>query len=129
MSVTPALTLASLAREHVAERLGAYGIDAVLDAGTFYPEPGRVLVGLPSLTARTLAGATYTVPVYVVSRDPLNDTLAVDRLYTTADTAADALDVAVYDERPWAGGTNQDPLPALWLTATVSLNYQPASEV
>ena len=61
------------------------------------------------------------MPVRIVSADPLNTPEAVDRLYTHADELAGVLQVDSYDPQDWFGGVNADPLPAILLTVTVTV--------
>lgn len=121
MSAPSQLYAASRAIAAVLERLEDAGMDATRDAGAFHPAPIGVLVGLPTLVARLLAARTYTVPVRVVSADPLNTTAAVDRLYGYADQLADLLSCDAYRPVEWIGGVNADPLPAILLETTVTV--------
>lgn len=121
MSAPPILYPAVRAIGAVLEALEDAGVDATRDAGAFHPAPIGVLVGLPSLTFRLLASRTYTVPVRVVSADPLNATAAVDRLYQLADQLADLLSCDSYRPVEWLGGVNADPLPAILLETTVTV--------
>jgi hypothetical protein len=105
----------------VLNELAQEGIEATYDPGAFYPQPVGVLVGLPTLLRRGLHSETYSVPVSVVSGDPLNDSRAVDRLYVLADQVARALRTDQYRPGSWAGGVNSEPLPAIELSATVTL--------
>lgn len=105
----------------VLERLDAAGVEATRDAGAFHPRPIGVLVGLPDLTFTLLASRTYTVPVRVVSADPLNAPAAVDRLYDLADRLALVLEADSYTVGDWIGGVNADPLPAVLLNVTVTV--------
>ena len=97
------------------------GIAASRDAGAFYPQPVGVLVGLPTLTGRLLAGASFTVPVLVVSGDPFNSELAVDRAYALADDVALALRTENYRPSSWRSSVNAEPLPAIELAVTVTV--------
>ena len=128
MSV-PELTgsLAGRAMQAVIDALGEAGIDAIADVGAFFPQPVGVLVAPPALTRRGLASATYSVPVRIVSGDPLNSLLAVDRLYSLADAVALAVSANVYSPSSFQGGANAEPLPAVELVATVTLTYQEVS--
>jgi len=101
--------------------LEAASIDATRDPGSFYPQPAGVLVGLPALVKRGQASRVYELSVLVVSGDPLNDELAVDRLYALADDAALALACASYQVSSYRSSVNAEPLPALEMTATVSV--------
>lgn len=107
------------------ELLDDAGIDAQRDAGKFYPQPLGVLVGLPTLISRGLAARTFTVPVLVVSGDPLNSELAVDRLYSLADEVALACRTENYRPSSWRSGVNAEPLPALELAVTVTESEVP----
>ena len=104
----------------VLDALERAGIDASRDAGAFYPQPCGVLVGLPALVRRLHAARTYEVPVLVVSGDPLNAPLPVDRLYALADDCALALGVDAYRVSEWRRGPNAEPLAALELTVTAT---------
>ena len=118
----PASSLAALARREIRDALVAAGIPAVLDAGAFYPQPTGVLVGLPTLVSRGLASSTFEVPVLVVSGDPLNVELAVDRLYALADRAIAILVTDSYAVASYRSSANAEPLPALELTVTVTVS-------
>jgi len=118
---TMAASAASRAIEGVLDVLAAAGITATRDPGAFYPQPVGVLVGLPTLSRRGLASHTFSIPVLVVSGDPLNDELPVDRVYALADDVALALAIDQYRPSSWAGGVNAEPLPAVELTATVTV--------
>lgn len=106
-------------------QLALAGVDASRDAGAFYPQPAGVLVGLPALVKRGLASRTYEITVLVVSGDPLNAPPAVDRLYALADDAALALSIDTYAPGSWRSSINAEPLPALELTATVTVTETP----
>lgn len=125
MSVSPPPTLASAAIAAVLELLTDAGIDATDDAGALTPAPIGVLVGLPSLTGRTLAGSSYSVTVTVVSGDPLSGPHERDRLYGTADAVADAIRAAAYSPSSFSHGFNAEPLPSIELVASVTLSRQP----
>lgn len=101
--------------------LEAAGIDATRDPGSFYPQPIGVLVGLPALSRRTQASRVYELSVLVVSGDPLNAELPVDRLYALADDCALALRVDTYSVSSWRSSVNAEPLPALEMTATLTV--------
>jgi hypothetical protein len=103
------------------ELLSDAGIEASRDAGAFYPQPVGVLVGLPTLVRRALATRVFTIPVLVVSGDPFNSELAVDRVYALADDCALALRTAEYRPTSWRSGVNAEPLPAVELTVTVTV--------
>lgn len=124
MSTTEQAGLASRARRALVLQLEEAGIDASSDAGSFRPQPIGVLVGLPTLAGRGLASNTYTVPVLVVSADPLNFERVVDRLYALADDAAFALRCDSYRPSEWRPSSNSEALPALELTATVTLTIE-----
>jgi hypothetical protein len=111
---------AVVARKALAAMLRDGGVDATLDAGAFYPQPVGVLVGLPSLVDRTLAGAIFTCPVLVVSGDPLSTLLAVDRLYALADECAGLLSLSTYEPASYSTSANAEPLPAIALTVTLT---------
>lgn len=106
--------------EDVLAALELAGITATRDAGAFFPQPCGVLVGLPALVRRLHAARTYELPVLVVSGDPLNAPLAVDRIYALADDVALALGVEAYRVTSWRSTVNAEPLPALELTVTAS---------
>jgi hypothetical protein len=108
--------------EALLDMLSAASIEATRDAGKFYPQPAGVLVGLPELVGRLVAGHTFTVPVLVVSGDPLNAELAVDRLYALADDVARALATDNYRPSSWRSSVNAEPLPALELSVTVTVS-------
>jgi hypothetical protein len=106
--------------------LEAAAITATRDPGAFYPQPVGVLVGLPSLASRNLQARIYEIPVLVVSGDPLNAELAVDRLCALADDVALALGEDAYRPSSWRNPSNAEPYPALEITVTV---LTPESEV
>ena len=118
---TMATSAGSQAIAAVVEALETAGITATRDAGAFYPQPVGVLVRLPTLTRRGLSSFTFTVPILVVSGDPLNDELPVDRVYALADDVALALAIDQYRPSSWAGSPNAEPLPAVELAATVTI--------
>jgi hypothetical protein len=95
------------------------GIEATRDAGAFYPQPVGVLVGLPTLIGRTQGGRNFTIPVLVVSGDPFNAELPVDRALALADDVALALKVANYRPSSYRSSSNAEPLPAFELDVTV----------
>lgn len=113
-------TPATAVIEDVLAALELAGITATRDAGAFYPQPCGVLVGLPALVRRLHAARTYELPVLVVSGDPLNAELPVNRLYALADDVAQALGVEAYRVSSWRSTVNAEPLPALELTVTAS---------
>ena len=102
----------------------ASAVTVSADAGAFHPQPLGVLIGLPSLVSRTLAARTYDVPVHVVSADPLNDRSAVESLFELADALVLVLGVATYAATDWPGGVNRDPLPSVYLLATITVPEQ-----
>ena len=112
------------ARDALVTLLADAGIAADRDAGAFYPQPIGVLVGLPALTGRTLAGMTFELPVLVVSGDPLNKPLAEDRLYALADDVAVAVRTDHYAPSSWRGSVNAEPLPALELLVTLTITLE-----
>lgn len=112
----------------VLDELEAAGITATGDAGAFYPQPVGVLVGLPTMIRRGLHSRTFTVPVSVVSGDPLNDSHSVDRVYALADDCASAVRTDSYRPGSWAGSVNAEPLPALQMEATVTLAQKEATQ-
>jgi hypothetical protein len=117
VSVAP-VTAAVRVIEAIVDELAQAGIEATRDAGSFYPQPLGVLVGLPTLARRGLSIRTFEVPVLVVSGDPLNSELAVDRIYTLADDVALALATDNYRPSSWRSSVNAEPLPALELLVT-----------
>jgi hypothetical protein len=123
MSVQTA-TIATLARRQIAADLAEAGIEASVDVGSFYPTPVGVLVGLPALVKRGLASRTFEVPVLVVSGDPLNAEHVVDRVYALADAIALALRVGAYSPSSWRSSSNAEPLPALELPVTVTVQEE-----
>ena len=120
------MTHATRARRAIAEGLAGYGIEASLDAGAFFPQPVGVLVGLPSMSSRGLGSRTFEVPILIVSGDPLNSELAVDRLYALADDVAGAIRHSRYRATSWRGGVNAEPLPAIELVYTVTVTESEA---
>jgi hypothetical protein len=129
MSAVQTTHPASRAIYAVLSELSLASIDATRDPGSFYPQPCGVLVGLPELTARGAYSRTFAIQVLVVSGDPLNSELAVDRLYALADDAALALRVDTYRVTSYRSGVNAEPLPALELTAVVTVTETPETEV
>ena len=120
---TPATTSAAArAIVHLLELLAEAGIEASRDAGAFYPQPAGVLVGLPTLTTRGVFTRVFTIPVLVVSGDPLNSEPAVDRIYALADDVALALATDNYRPSSWRSSVNAEPLPALELAVTVTVS-------
>jgi hypothetical protein len=116
-----ATTAAVRAIAGVLAQLDEAGIAATRDAGAFYPQPVGVLVTLPALTSRTLYGRSFEVPVLVVSGDPLNDELPVNRIYALADEVALALSIEAYRPSSYRSSANAEPLPALELVAVVTV--------
>ena len=112
---------ASRALYEVMSELALAGIDATRDAGAFYPQPIGTLVALPALVGRGQYARTYEITVLVVSGDPLNTELAVNRLYALADDVALALHADAYRVSSWRSGVNTEPLPALELTARITV--------
>lgn len=120
-SLTPT-SESTLARRALLEQLTEAGIEASIDAGSFYPQPVGVLIRLPSLIARGLATRTFTIPVLVVSGDPLNSELAVDRLFALADDVIRELATDNYRPASWRSSVNAEPLPAVEITVTVTVS-------
>jgi hypothetical protein len=115
-----ATSAATRAMEAVVTALTDAGIAATRDPGAFYPQPVGVLVAGPALTGRGHATRTFALPVLVVSGDPLNSELAVDRLYALADDVALALACDSYRPSSWRSPVNAEPLPALELPITIT---------
>jgi hypothetical protein len=124
LDVVVALSHALRARAAVLALLTDAGIEATLDGGAFFPQPVGVLIGLPALVARGLRSRTFELTVTIVSGDPMNAELAVDRLYALADDVAAALRVAAYRPTSWRGGVNAEPLPAIELTVTATVTEE-----
>ncbi len=120
MSAT-ATSAAVRARAALELRLDEAGIDSTGDSGAFYPQPTGVLIGLPTLVRRTLAGRVYTIPVMVVSGDPLNSNERVAAVYALADEVAGELSIATYRPTQFRSSANAEPLPALELVATATV--------
>jgi hypothetical protein len=118
---TAELAVATRARNAVAAQLAGSGITAATDPGAFYPSPLGVLVGLPSLTSRGLATRSYSIPVTVVSGDPLNSLEATDALLALADDVALAIAADTYTPTNWGGGPSSEPLPAIEILATITV--------
>ena len=112
---------ATRAIDALVDELELAGIESSRDAGAFYPQPVGVLVGLPALVRRGVAFRTFEVSVLVVSGDPFNSPAAVDRVYALADDVALALSCDSYRPSSWRSSVNSEPLPAVELTATVSV--------
>lgn len=100
------------------------GIDAITDVGAFFPAPIGVLVTLPTLTNRGQRSNTFSVPILIVSGDPLNTEMAVGRIYAIADDAARTVRTAEYRPGSWAGNINAEPLPAIEMAATVTIRTE-----
>jgi len=124
MSVPVATSAGSRARGGLVAELAAAGIEASLDVGSFYPQPIGVLVGLPTLDGRQLAGWRFLIPVHVVSGDPLNSELVVDRLLELAEEVAEVLGVANYRPSSWRSSSNAEPLPSLELAVSVTVTQE-----
>tara|TARA_R110000868_G_scaffold279524_2_gene539571 strand:+ start:2200 stop:2559 length:360 start_codon:yes stop_codon:yes gene_type:complete len=108
------------ALDAVVAELVAAGLPATRDAGAFFPAPIGVLVGMPSLIATGLASRTLEVPVHIISADPPSpNVLAL--MYAAADDAAAALQTNTYSATTWSNGINAEPLPALNLLVTVTI--------
>lgn len=116
------MTAASRAIDAIVALLADAGITASRDASTFAAELGSlgVLVGLPSRVAGTLGGASFEIPVLVISGDPVNTAEAVDRLYVEADAIATELRTDVYRPTSWGGRAGAEPLSAIEITALVT---------
>jgi hypothetical protein len=112
---------ANRARTAIEQLLADAGIEASTDAGAFFPQPIGVLVGLPTLVRANLAARVFTVPVLVVSGDPVSMPHVVDRLYALADDVATAVRTLAYRPSTWRGGPNAEPLPAVELDVTVTV--------
>jgi len=108
------------ALDAVVDALVDAGLPATRDNGAFYPAPIGVLVGMPSVTSGGLQTRTLNVPVHVVSSDPPSPQI-LGLLYAAADDAADALQTATYTPTTWQGGPNAEPLPAILLNVTVTI--------
>jgi hypothetical protein len=115
-------TPAGFAIARLLELLADAGIAATRDPGAFFPQPVGVLVGLPTMIGRGMATRSFTIPVLVVSGDPLSSELAVDRLYALADDCALALATENYRPSSWRSSVNAEPLPAVELTVTVTVS-------
>ena len=112
---------AARAIEAVLGELQGAGIEASRDAGSFYPQPVGALVTLPELVRRTHGARVFELPVLVVSGDPLNSELAVDRLYALVDDVALTLSADAYRVSSWRSGVNAEPLPAVEVVAVVTV--------
>ena len=123
MSAT-ATSAAVRARTELELELEAAGIEATGDAGAFYPQPIGVLIGLPTLVGRTLAGRTFTIPVLVVSGDPLNSNERVAALYALADEVAGVLSTAAYRPTQYRSNESPEPRPAIEVLVTVTVSEE-----
>lgn len=117
---------ASAALDGLVALLVSEGISASRDASGFTPAPIGVLVGLPALTGATLGARIFEIPVVIVSGDPVNNPAAVDRLYAEADAIARAVGADSYRPTSWAGSSRTEPLPAIEVTATVTVTNEEA---
>jgi hypothetical protein len=113
------------ARAAVLELLTDAGVRAHSEAETFTPAPIGVLVGLPTMNGRGLASWSFTVPVLVVSGDPVTSSRVLGRLYALADDCALALRVAGYSPTTFQAGATAEPLTALELEAAVTVSHDP----
>jgi hypothetical protein len=118
---TETASAASRAIAVLLDLLADAGIAATRDAGAVYPQPTAVLVGLPELVRRSLSARVFTIPVSVISGDPFNSELAVDRVYALADEIALTLSTDTYRPSSWRSSVNAEPLPAVELTVTVTV--------
>ena len=125
MSVAVA-SLATRARAALEAELAEAGIEATGDAGAFHPQPVGVLIGLPTLVSRGLAASTFTIPVLVVSGDPLSTAPQVDRAFALADEVAAALSTAAYRPTSYRSSSSAEPLPAIELIVTVTVSTEEA---
>jgi hypothetical protein len=121
MSTPATLNAATRAIDAVVSMLDDVGLSSSRDAGAFFPQPVGILVGLPTLERRGLSSRTFSIPVLVVSGDPLNTPRAVDRVYSLADAAALELGCEAYRPSSWRSSVNAEPLPAVELTVTVTV--------
>jgi hypothetical protein len=121
MSSTTATAAGSRAIERLLELLSDAGIEASRDPGAFYPQPTGVLVGLPTLAGRGMGSRTFSIPVLVVSGDPLNATLPVDRVLALVDDVALVLHTDNYRPSSYRSSSNAEPLPAFELDVTVTV--------
>ena len=116
-------TLATRARRELVDELAAGGVEASTDSGAFYPQPIGVLVGLPTLVGFTLGlSRSFTIPVLVVSGDPLNSDERVDAIYALADDVAGILSTPAYRPASYRSTANAEPLPAIELVVTVTVS-------
>jgi hypothetical protein len=115
------VSTASVALDAVLALLDEAGIAATRDPGAFFPQPLGVAVGLPTLEGATLGARTYSVPVYVVSGEPLTNAERVDELYAHADRVAAALNTDTYSPFDYRGTPNVEPLPAVRLDVIATI--------
>lgn len=127
MTAPTTTTAAVRALEALLALLDEAGIVATRDPGAFYPQPVGVLVGNPTLEGRGQATRRFTVPVLVVSGDPFNSKLAIDRALALADEVALALRTDNYRPSNWPSPMRNDPLPAIELAVTVTVPEEEAS--
>ena len=123
MSAT-ATSAAVRARTELELELEAAGIEATGDAGSFYPQPVGVLIGLPSLVGRTLGARRFEIPVLVVSGDPLNSNERVAALYALADEVAGVLSTAAYRPTQYRSSESPEPRPALEVLVIVTVSEE-----
>jgi hypothetical protein len=112
---------ASVALDAVLALLEEAGIEATRDPGAFYPQPLGVAVGLPTLEGGTMGARTYSIPVYVVSGEPLSNAERVDELYSHADAVMRALNADAYAPFDYRGTPNVEPLPAVRLDVVATI--------
>lgn len=118
------MTAARAAIDAIAELLETAGVTASRDASGFDPAPIGVLLGLPTLAGRTLSGATFEVPIVIVSGDPVSTAEAVDRLYAEADAIASIVAASSYRPSTWGGSSRTQPLPAIEISAIVTVSIE-----
>lgn len=120
------MSVASRAIDAVLALLADAEIAASRDAETFSAELDSigVLVGLPARVGGTMSAATFELPVYVVSADPVNTAEAVDRIYLEADAIARVLRTLTYRPTTWGGRSGSEPLSAIEITVTVTVTAQ-----
>jgi hypothetical protein len=102
----------------VVDALAAAGLDVTDDPAKFDPRPVGVLVGIPELGETTLGAYQVTVPVHVVSGEPLTPAMR-DVLFMDALAAAQAIGSPSFQLTGWDGNVNATPLPAYRMTTTV----------
>lgn len=122
MSANGSASLAVRARAELVDELAEAGIEATGDAGAFYPQPVGILVGLPTLVGRGLGFRTFTIPVLIVSGDPLNSDDRVAAIYELADEVAGELATAAYRPTQYRSTSNAEPLPAVEVVVTVTIS-------